>query len=234
MGLTMTTTYAAQHIYNTEIKQSAVAIELLLRGHKGHDLSAILKSPGILVSDIVELMQAKAETISQLMMLYPLHQFFINVSPEQAASEAFVEALTAFDQYNIPKTSISLEITEHWANVDEESAISNIWSARKQGYSIIIDDFGSAGMSLSHLAEFRPAVVKLDMSLLKNARLSTVHRKLLISTVRLLHDMGSKVVAEGVETEELYKIAKHAQIDYVQGYLFDKPSIVDLALKTSA
>lgn len=230
----MTTTFAAQHIYNTETRQSAVAIELLLRHHKGQDLGALLKSPSVLVSDIIELMQAKAATISQLMTLYPLHQFFINVSPEQAASKDFLQSLLAFEDHNIPKTSISLEITEHWANADEQLAISNIWSARKLGFSIIVDDFGAAGMSISHLAEFRPAVVKLDMSLLKNALLSTLHRKLLISSVRLLHDMGSRVVAEGVENLELYKIAKHAQVDYVQGYYFDKPSIVDLALKTSA
>ena len=45
----------------------------------------------------------------------------------------------------------------------------------------------------------------------------------------MLHEIGTKVVAEGVETAELFKIARHAQVDYVQGYLFDKPTIVDLA-----
>lgn len=229
-----TTTYATQHIYNTETRQSPVATELLLRRHNGLDLSSLLKCQDLLASDIVILMQAKAATIRHLMINYPLHQFFINVCPAQAASKDFLESLAAFEAHQIPKTSISLEITEHWSNVDEETAISNIWAARQQGFSIIVDDFGSAGMSLSHLAAVRPAVVKLDMSLLKNAQLGTVHRKLFISAVRMLHDMGYKVVAEGVENAELYKIAKHAQVDYVQGFFFDKPSIVDLAFNTSA
>jgi EAL domain-containing protein (putative c-di-GMP-specific phosphodiesterase class I) len=231
----MNTIFAAQHIFDTETRQTPVALELLLRQHKGTPLSSLLESQQLLADDIILLMQAKAVTIRHLMLQHPLHQYFINVSPEQAACKDFIKSLDTFEEHHIPNTSISLEITEHWANVDEEIAISNIWAARKLGFSIIVDDFGSAGMRLSHLATIRPAVVKLDMSLLKNALLQgDIHRKLLLSTVRMLHDIGCKVVAEGVETAELYKIARHAQVDYVQGYFFDKPSMIDLALKTSA
>ena len=223
------TLFAAQHIFNTDNRQSAGAFELLLREHNGQSIDSILSNPGLLTQELIPLMLAKAKTIRHLMVNHPLHQYFINISPGQAASHKFIDSLKVFADNQVPTSSVSLEITEHWFGVDRSCALENIQLARQLGFSIIVDDFGAAGIHLSNLAAIRPSVVKLDISLLKNAELNALHRKLLISTVRMLHEIGTKVVAEGVETAELFKIARHAQVDYVQGYLFDKPTIVDLA-----
>lgn len=228
------TAFAAQHIFSTDRNAKSVATELLLREHNGLSLPEILNIPGYFKKNVAELMQAKAAVVRHLLVDYPLHQFFINVSPCQASSSEFIQSLEAFNNNQVPTTSISLEITERWESVDESKALANISLARQKGFSIVVDDFGSAGISLTNLASIRPAIVKLDMSLIQQSLNSVYHRKILGYTVRMIHDLGAKVVAEGVESEALYKIAQQTQCDYVQGFHFDAPRIVDLTSKSAS
>lgn len=218
--------FAVQHIYTADRKKKPVASELLLRSLHGMSLDEVISHPIVLVDQLAALMQHKAKVINSLMSAYPTHQFFINVSPSQAASAGFIDSLCNFKNNAVPHSSIALEITEDWHSVNEDDAIENLIKARRDGFSLVIDDFGKGTTSISLLAKLRPSIVKLDMSIVQNAVQCKHHYHLLHAITRMLQDMNTQVLVEGVETADMLAATLAARCDYVQGYLFHKPSHV--------
>ncbi len=218
--------FAVQHIYTADRKKKPVASELLLRSLHGMSLDNVINKPAVLVDHLAALMEYKAKAINGLMSAYPTHQFFVNVSPNQAASPGFIDALCSFKEYAVPHSSIALEITEDWDSVNEADAIKNLIKARRDGFSLVIDDFGKGTTSISLLAKLRPSIVKLDMSIVHNAVQCKHHYHLLHAITRMLQDMNTQVLVEGVETADMLAATLAARCDYVQGYLFHRPSHV--------
>lgn len=150
----------------------------------------------------------------------------VNFSRVHLYSEAFIDEVNQIvDGYGIPKHLIEIECTETTMlnNIDLTKDI--LGSLQEQGFSIAMDDFGSAYSSLNTLCSIPLDVIKLDRGFLV-ATLSheKAKAKIIISSViSLAHDLSLKVVAEGVETEEQYVFLKNLECDYIQGYYFSKP-----------
>jgi EAL domain-containing protein (putative c-di-GMP-specific phosphodiesterase class I) len=94
---------------------------------------------------------------------------------------------------------------------------------RDQGCLVAIDDFGAGHSNFDRVWQLGPDMVKLDRSLIARAARNPRVRRTLPSLVELIHESGSLVVIEGVETEDQALIALDANADLVQGYLFAKP-----------
>ncbi|MCF7972045.1 MAG: EAL domain-containing protein [Methylococcaceae bacterium] len=95
---------------------------------------------------------------------------------------------------------------------------------RSIGCLIAIDDFGAGHSNFDRIWELEPDIVKIDRSLIQRAALSSRIERMLISMVSLIHEAGSLVIIEGVETEKEALTAMKANTDMVQGFYFAKPN----------
>ena len=122
---------------------------------------------------------------------------------------------------------LELEITESALMQDGGQALAQLEAMAGAGIRLAIDDFGTGYSSLSYLQRLPVQVVKVDQSFMCD--LAGDRRKCsLVSTMILLsHNLGCRVVAEGVETRQALDIVKDAKCDEVQGYVFARPIIPD-------
>ncbi len=95
------------------------------------------------------------------------------------------------------------------------------------GIEIAIDDFGSGYSTFSYLRHLPASTVKLDQSFIRGIAGSTRDQMLVRSMIGMAHELGYRVVAEGVETREALDFLADAARDEVQGYFISRPVPVD-------
>lgn len=117
-----------------------------------------------------------------------------------------------------------LEVTER-ASLDRiPDARERVATLRRCGCSIAIDDLGAGYAGLSSFVQLEPDLVKLDMSLVRDADKSAVKQRLIRSLTSVCQDMGLSVVAEGIETAEERDVVTELGCDLLQGYRIGRPS----------
>lgn len=149
----------------------------------------------------------------------------VNVSTLQLRQsdlpERFAEILAARE---VSPARMRLEITESVMMIDPDWAIGILERLRRRGFSIAIDDFGTGFSSLTYLRQLPAQYLKLDQSFTQRLPTSQVDLSIIQSVIELAHRLGIRVVAEGVETEEQFRVLSGWNCDEVQGYLFSRPS----------
>jgi EAL domain-containing protein (putative c-di-GMP-specific phosphodiesterase class I) len=124
--------------------------------------------------------------------------------------------------YGIPPHRVVIEILEGQIS-DEDKLAEAIAYYREMGCLIAIDDFGVGQSNFNRIWRLAPHIVKLDKTLIDHAANSSSVRRVLPELVSLIHQAGSLVLIEGVETEQQAMIALQSDIDFVQGYFFARP-----------
>ena len=94
---------------------------------------------------------------------------------------------------------------------------------RKERFSLWLDDFGSGYSSLHMLKEVPVNRIKLDLHFLTGSGDPEKGRTIISYMIRMIRDLGMKMITEGVETEEQEKAAIEAGCDLLQGYYYYKP-----------
>ena len=120
---------------------------------------------------------------------------------------------------------LMLEITESAYTGDSEQVISTARELRGMGmgFRIEMDDFGTGYSSLGMLSQLPIDALKLDMSFIRSAFGEKCDMRMIELIIDIADYLRVPVVAEGVETEELYLVLKAMGCDLVQGYYFSKP-----------
>ncbi len=95
---------------------------------------------------------------------------------------------------------------------------------REQGGSIALDDLSGSAQSLACLEAIKPDVAKLDIALISNLEKSVARRRLVGALVESAHELGTKVVAEGIERVQEFQTVRGLGVDYGQGYYFGHPT----------
>lgn len=143
----------------------------------------------------------------------------VNVSPELVSSGQLELLLLAAPDLS----RITLEITEH-AIVKDYVALANaLTPLRRLGAKIAVDDAGAGYSSMRHILQLQPDIIKLDMSLTQQIHADRSRRALARGLVNFAHEIGSQVVAEGVETAEELACLRDLQADFAQGYHLARP-----------
>lgn len=119
---------------------------------------------------------------------------------------------------------VVLEITERTPIDDVKDVQARVAVLRFHGFRIALDDLGAGYAGLSSFVALEPDIVKLDMSLVRGIHTSLVKQRLVSSILNVCHDLGIKVVVEGVEEIEECAMMQGMGCEYMQGYLFAKPS----------
>lgn len=148
----------------------------------------------------------------------------LNVSSIQLEEIDFIAALreNLMVHGNNPD-SIEFEITESILMKRPEQSIVLLNEIRHLGISISIDDFGTGYSSLTYLKRLPVDYIKIDQSFVKDVDVSSENAEIVRSTINMVHNLGLKVVAEGVEREEELQFLYENHCDYAQGYYFSKP-----------
>jgi diguanylate cyclase (GGDEF)-like protein len=117
-----------------------------------------------------------------------------------------------------------LEITESAVMKDAAFAIKTLRELKARGITLAIDDFGTGYSSLAHLKRLPVDELKIDKSFVMNLRGEATDDGVIVrSTIDLGHNMGLRVVAEGVEGPEAYAILQQFGCDMAQGYFISRP-----------
>ena len=104
-----------------------------------------------------------------------------------------------------------------------EEAITMFKRLRALGVQLSIDDFGTGYSSLSYLQRFPLNYLKIDRSFVSRMTETSDNAEIVKTIVTLAHNLGIKVIAEGVETEEQKRQLCALGCEYAQGYLFSRP-----------
>ncbi len=118
---------------------------------------------------------------------------------------------------------LKLEITESAYAILESDALAFLEEMRKLQLSLLLDDFGSGMSSLSTLERCEFDTIKLDMGFIAKIGTSPKAEAIIRHTIGMSHDMGAKVIAEGVEHKEQLEFLQSVGCDMIQGYYFYKP-----------
>jgi diguanylate cyclase (GGDEF)-like protein len=148
----------------------------------------------------------------------------VNVSPRSLHHSAFPGRVAELlDMYRMPAESLTLEITENLVMSDPDGSTRCLHQLHDMGVTLAIDDFGRGYSSLSYLRRLPVDEVKIDRSFLIG--LAEGEDDVLVrSMIDLAHNLGMKVVAEGVETEGVYQQMADLGCDAVQGYHIHRPA----------
>ena len=118
---------------------------------------------------------------------------------------------------------VVLEITER-IGLDPVAGPARAALLRNRGYRIAVDDLGAGYAALGALATLEPEIVKLDMSLVRDVDRHPTKRRVVGAIATLCRELGSRVVAEGVETQTEFRALQDAGIELIQGFLLARPT----------
>ncbi len=156
----------------------------------------------------------------------------VNVSTLQFERQDWMETISSAVRDNgLPPSALEVELTESVVMKNSERAAERLAQLRALGISSAIDDFGTGYSSLKYLQNLPIDTLKIDQSFVRNLGPSSDsdsgNEAIVRAIVTLAQQLGLRVVAEGVETNEELQLLRRLGCDLVQGYLFAKPMTVE-------
>jgi diguanylate cyclase (GGDEF)-like protein len=148
----------------------------------------------------------------------------VNLSAVQLAHPDLVDRTAEIlEETGLDGPDLSLEITES-AIMGDEAAATNTFSRLKDlGVRLHVDDFGTGHSSLEALHRYPVDALKIDRSFINRMEANREKAKIAQVIVTLAHQLGMRVIAEGVETTKQLKRLREMDCDCGQGYLFSGP-----------
>jgi len=148
----------------------------------------------------------------------------VNVSAMEFQDDNFLHGL--FDilgETGLDPGYLEIELTESVLMKRAESAAVILQTLRDRGVKIAIDDFGTGYSSLSYLRKFPVDVLKIDRSFVRQISNTGDDTVIVTAVIGMAHNLGLRVVAEGVETLEELEFLRAHQCDEAQGFYFSRP-----------
>ena len=148
----------------------------------------------------------------------------VNLSAQQLrASDLADRVARSLRDHGLSGADLELEITESVAMDNPELAVGQLQALRDLGVQLAIDDFGTGYSSLAYLKRLPIQVLKLDRTFVGDIETDLNDAAICTATLALAHNLGLKVIAEGVETAAQRDFLVAHQCDYLQGYLYGRP-----------
>jgi diguanylate cyclase (GGDEF)-like protein len=158
-------------------------------------------------------------------------QVAVNVSSVQFARISFVdEVIETLKKTGLDPKLMQIELTESAMLVGVKRAAESIQLLRSIGVNFAIDDFGTGYSCLSYLPELGLDALKIDRTFVKDLLERSETKAMVRSMVTLAHDLGMKIILEGIETQEQLDMIKVLGGDEAQGYLLGIPTPDPVAL----
>ncbi|WP_342616853.1 EAL domain-containing protein [Rhodoferax sp. GW822-FHT02A01] len=154
-------------------------------------------------------------------------QISVNKSPLQFQSKRpqgsdWSEYLHSID---VAPEAIVVEITEGLLLDASEWVQQQLQTTRQSGLRLSLDDFGTGYSSLSYLHRYDIDFLKIDQSFMRELRQGSKNLTLCKAIIRMGHELGIQIIAEGIESTLQRDLLMEADCDFAQGYLFAKPML---------
>jgi len=151
-------------------------------------------------------------------------QVSVNISADDLLGGDLADrVMSLLKLYRLPAEQLIFEITESAVMREPEQALVVLNRLRECGISLSVDDFGTGYSSLAHLKRLPVQELKIDQSFVRNLDETSEDAVIVRSTIEMSHNLGLKVVAEGVEYEHSLILLDRWHCDTAQGYLISRP-----------
>ncbi len=148
----------------------------------------------------------------------------VNISTRNLLDNDFTKKLEElFRQLHCDAAHLELEITESTLISDPRRSLENLRTISKLGVQFSIDDFGTGYSSLAYLKQLPIETLKIDRSFVMDMDKNKHDEAIVSSTIALAHSLGMRVVAEGVERQNIQDMLSALGCDFAQGYHISKP-----------
>ncbi|MGL5836158.1 MAG: two-component system response regulator [Waterburya sp.] len=152
------------------------------------------------------------------------HVLSVNLSGAQfRQSDLFHQITQILFKTSLEPKFLELELTETILVENIRTNIQRLNMLKKLGIQISLDDFGTGYSSLGYLQQFPFDVLKIDACFIRDINQNQVNAVITKTVIEMAHQLGLKVVAEGVETTEELDFLQNVQCDAIQGFLFSRP-----------
>src|SRR5665648_162165 len=161
-------------------------------------------------------------------MGYPPVRVAVNLSARQFRQANLVSQIAQIlSETGLDPQWLELEITESISMENSSSTLTILQELKGMGIHLSIDDFGTGFSSLSYLSQFSLDTLKIDRSFVRMLTTQSDERvrgnEIVTTIIQLAHNLGLRVIAEGVETEAQLDFLRSHGCSEVQGYLFARP-----------
>ena len=142
-----------------------------------------------------------------------------------------VEIPRLLARWDVEAEQLELEITESMLMTDPARAEATLTRLSQIGLTLSVDDFGTGYSSLANLKRLPVDVIKIDKSFVMEMAVDASDAAIVRSTIDLAHNLGLKVVAEGVESEDAWRQLETLGCDFAQGYYLSRPLPAEAATR---
>ena len=148
----------------------------------------------------------------------------VNVSSRQLFRQDLVQEIRhVLGRALVPPGALRLEITESVAMENPEQAVHVLELLRASGAGLSLDDFGTGYSSLAYLQRFPFDTIKIDRGLVQSSSDDGPGAAIVRSIVALAHELGKRVVGEGIEVAEDASFLRGLGCEYGQGFYYGEP-----------
>jgi EAL domain-containing protein (putative c-di-GMP-specific phosphodiesterase class I) len=159
----------------------------------------------------------------------------VNLSARLLSDKGFTLRLGAMlARHKFPARLLTLELTETAELASSGSAMGMLAALRDLGVTISIDDYGTGLSTLDYLKKIPATEIKIDQSFVRGMLDNRSDRLMVQSTIGLAHELGRRVVAEGVERTEILDALTEMRCDVAQGYVIGRPMSLEALSKRIA
>ena len=156
---------------------------------------------------------------NELILFLNFEPSLINDFNAQEQNYCFTQAI---DKVEIPYKNFILEIKED--EISNTKALKEFCAYYKElGFAIALDDFGTGNSTFDRINVIKPDLIKIDKSLFQDTKNNHINREIIKSIARMGHNLGIRVLAEGVEDEDAICLALKSNVNLFQGYYFSRP-----------
>jgi EAL domain-containing protein (putative c-di-GMP-specific phosphodiesterase class I) len=220
-----------QPIFRTGATDAApFAYEALLRGRDpegaiipaGRIIDAATQGDMLFMTDL----EARMSAVDNFGAVDSDIKLFINFSPNAVYDPVYClrRTIERIETRNLSPDRIVFELIESERHTNLTHLASILRHYRGHGFGIAIDDFGAGYNGFAVIEAVVPDIVKLDMALVQNVHREPRKQAIVSHVIALCQNLGSAILAEGIEDEADLDWVASAGVDYVQGYLFGRPA----------
>ena len=193
------------------------------------DFIPLAESLGVVV-DITEqvLNQSIAQWNDWRMRGFATGRLSVNLSGIDFDSERILSVVAAVrEKYRLPGATLTFEISETWFAKSHQTALLIVQALQSQDICVALDDFGQGQSSLAQLLRFEVDQLKVDRAFVTGSAGIAEKVAMLTAIQRMAGALHMETVAEGVETEEDFRLIKRLGFDVAQGFLLGRPMAPD-------
>lgn len=188
----------------------------------------LLEKSGLIHNFTGFLFEQTLADLAELHKIQPDLFVAVNLSVCQLQEPKLIETIrTNLEKYNISTKYLECELSESQELTEDILSHNALQELSKMGIALSIDDFGTGYSSFARLKQLNLQKLKIDLFFVRKLLKDTKNQAIVSSMIKLSHDLGFPVLAEGIETTGQQQWLKDNGCDYGQGYWFSRALPLD-------